>query len=260
MNEWSQRTLQLVTTRNYLDRLQEIYPHEEGDRNVDMGILNSIEVAFNERNDIALLNYSLDLEKFPYKDSYVGFLRKDRSAIGRNPLTVKRICDRLYEKGIDEIVRGAKESMEANRRRGNKFSEWTKKNFKLVGIDEFKTSKSGVVLLNTSELEAKDFCNREMGVGISKRPDLVAKSNSSYVIGEAKFLSQLGGSQDRGFDDGMILAKNPSGKAYKVFIMDGVYWIAMGNARYEQIVYGTAAVFSALLLTEFLQSLALNKM
>ena len=46
-----------------------------------------------------------------------------------------------------------------------------------------------------------------MGVGISKRPDLVAKSNSSYVIGEAKFLSQLGGSQDRGFDDGMALAK-----------------------------------------------------
>jgi hypothetical protein len=125
----------------------------------------------------------------------------------------------------------------------------------MVEIDEFKASTDGIVLLNTSELEAKDFCNREIGVGISKRPDLVAKSGRNYIIGEAKFLSQTGGSQDRGFDDGMALAKNPSGRAYKVFIMDGVFWIETGNARFKQIEYGTAAVFSVLLLEKYLLSL-----
>jgi hypothetical protein len=256
MNEWSKQTLRLVTTQNYLDRLQEVYPHEEGERNVNEAALTFIKAAFLAKDDIKLLNHTLDLQKFPYKDSYVGFLRKDRSAIERNPFTVKRICARLYEKGLDEIIEGATESMEANRRRGNNFTEWTKKNFRPVGADEFKTSTKGIVLLDASELAAKDFCNREMGAGISKRPDLVAKSGRNYVIGEAKFLSQTGGSQDRGFDDGMKLVNNPSGKAYKIFIMDGVYWLETGGERYEQIKHSAAAIFSVILLKNFLRNLA----
>lgn len=35
MNEWSERTLRLVLEQDYLDRLQEIYPQEEGERDVD---------------------------------------------------------------------------------------------------------------------------------------------------------------------------------------------------------------------------------
>lgn len=35
MNEWSIKTIQLVSTQNYLDRLQEIYPHEEGERIIE---------------------------------------------------------------------------------------------------------------------------------------------------------------------------------------------------------------------------------
>lgn len=256
MNEWSQKTLQLVTTQNYLDRLQEVYPHEENEREIDETILNSIKLAFDERNDINLLNRLLDLDKFPYKDSYVGFLRKDRTSIERNPITVTRILNHIYEKEFEEIARGVTESMEANRRRGHKFSEWARRNYRLVRVEEFRSSREGIVLLDASEREAKDFCNQEMGVAINKRPDLVAKSGNYYVIGEAKFLSQSGGSQDRGFDDGMTLVRNTSGRAYKVFIMDGVYWITPGTEKYEQIVYGNHAIFSVLLLTEFLQNLA----
>ena len=29
MNQWSSRTLNLVTSQDYLDKLQEIYPHED---------------------------------------------------------------------------------------------------------------------------------------------------------------------------------------------------------------------------------------
>jgi len=35
MNEWSRRTLHLVETQDYLDKLQEIYPNEEGERDVE---------------------------------------------------------------------------------------------------------------------------------------------------------------------------------------------------------------------------------
>jgi hypothetical protein len=106
MNHWSQKTLELVNTQDYLDRLQRIYAHIEGERDVSTATLDRIARLYEEGNEHALLNELLSLEKFPYKDSYVGFLRKDRTAILRNPETVRRICDRLYAMGIEGVING----------------------------------------------------------------------------------------------------------------------------------------------------------
>lgn len=255
MNQWSSHTLNLVTSQNYLDRLQKIYPHEEGERNVDETTLNGIKKAFENEDDINLLNKLLDLEKFPYKDSYVGFLRKDRTAIARNPKTMERISNRLYRMGIENVIEGVTQPKEANTRRGNQFTDWVKKKFELVKIKQFQASSKGIVILDATELEARNFCNTEMGIGISKRPDLVAKSGKHYVVGEAKFLSSTGGNQGRAFDDGMALADKSTGRAHKVFILDGIHWIERGSEQYKRIEYGTAAVFSALLLKEFLENI-----
>lgn len=254
MNEWSKRTLSLVNDQDYLDKLQQIYPHEEGERDVAQSTLNSIRQSFAQRDEASLLDKLLNLDKFPYKDSYVAFLRSDRTAIGRNPQTVRRICDRLYAMGIDNVIEGVTQPKEANTRRGNQFRDWVREHFKWVSLMEFQSSQKGVVMLDATELQARDFCNKVMGVGISKKPDLVAKSGKSYVAGEAKFLSSTGGNQGRAFDDGMLLATNSSGIAYKVFVLDGIHWIQTGSDQYHRIEYGTAAVFSALLLEEFLNS------
>ena len=42
MNEWATRTLDLVNNQDYLDRLQQVYPHEEGEREVNPEVLDSI--------------------------------------------------------------------------------------------------------------------------------------------------------------------------------------------------------------------------
>ena len=254
MNEWARRTLALVNNQAYLDRLQQVYPHEEGERDVAPDILNSIRESFEERDDTAILDKLLNLDKFPYKDSYIAFLRTDRSAIERNPQTVQRICDRLYAMGIDNVIEGVTQPKEANTRRGNQFRSWARTNFKWVDINQFRLSQDGVVMLDATELEARNFCNTVMGVGISKRPDIVAKSGRRYVIGEAKFLSSTGGNQGRGFEDGMLLATNSSGSAFKVFVLDGIHWIQRGSDQHHRIEYGTAAVFSALLLQDFFDS------
>ncbi|MDP3181820.1 MAG: hypothetical protein Q8M54_03260 [Desulfobaccales bacterium] len=251
MNEWSERTLRLVREHNYLDRLQEIYPHEEGERDVNQALIDAIRESFDARNDNALLNKLLDLEKFPYKDSYVAFLRKDRGAIERNPQTVRRICSRLYEMGLEGIISGITQSKEANTRRGQQFPMWAKDRFRWVDVGSFRRSIKGVVMLDATEKEAMRFCNNEMGVGIAKRPDMVAKSGNKYVIGEAKFLSSTGGNQDRAFEDGITLATNTQGYAFKVFILDGVHWIYTGSGQFKRIEHGTAAIFSALLLEEY---------
>jgi len=256
MNEWAKRTLQLVMEQDYLDKLQKVYPHEEGERDVAQSTLDSIRQSFEKRNEKVLLNQLLSLEKFPYKDSYIGFLRKDRTAIERNPETVKRICDRLYAMGIEGIISGITQSKEANTRRGNQFSDWAKSHFTWVGLDEFKKSTQGIIMLNATELEARNFCNTVMGIGISKRPDMVAKAGHHYIVGEAKFLSSTGGNQGRAFDDGMGLATNSSGNAHKVFLLDGIHWIERGSDQYKRIEYGTAAVFSVLLLHDYLKSIS----
>lgn len=254
MNEWASRTLDLVNNQDYLDRLQQVYPHEEGERDVAPHTLNSIRQSFEARDDAALLDQLLNLDKFPYKDSYVAFLRTDRSAIERNPQTVRRISDNLYSMGIESVIAGVTQPKEANTRRGNQFHNWARTRFNWVNIVQFQASQHGIVMLDASELQARNFCNTIMGVGISKRPDIVAKSGRRYVIGEAKFLSSTGGNQGRAFDDGMLLATNSSGNAYKVFVLDGIHWIQTGSDQYHRIEYGTAAVFSALLLQEFLEN------
>ena len=52
MNQWSSRTLNLVTSEDYLDKLQKIYPHEEGERDVDETILDEIKRSFKKKNNI----------------------------------------------------------------------------------------------------------------------------------------------------------------------------------------------------------------
>lgn len=255
MNEWSTRTLDLVNNQNYLDKLQEVYPHEEGERDVDPDALDAIRQSFADGDDSALLDQLLNLEKFPYKDSYIAFLRSDRGAIERNPQTVQRISDYLYEMGIEGVIAGVIQPKEANTRRGNQFRSWARDNFNWVSLLEFQASRQGIVMLNATELEARNFCNTVMGVGISKRPDIVAKSGRRYTIGEAKFLSDIGGNQRNSFRDGMSLATNTSGDAFKIFVLDGVHWISTGSGQFREIEYGTAAVFSALLLQDFLESI-----
>lgn len=245
----------MVTTGNYLDQLQTVYPHEDAEREVDISDLETVRQLFEERNEERLLNKLLDLEKFPYKDSYVGFLRRDRSAIGRNPETVTRICGRLYEMGIEGVIGGVTQPKEANTRRGNQFTQWVRNEFEFVSETEFRSSTNGIIMLDASELTARNFCNTVKGIGISKRPDLVAKSGESYVVGEAKFLSSSGGNQGRAFDDGIGLATNATGSAYKVFILDGVHWIERGSDQFRRIEYGNSAVLSVLLLRNYLESL-----
>ncbi len=92
-------------------------------------------------------------------------------------------------------------------------------------------------------------------MGHVKRPDFVGKVGTRYIVGEAKFSSDSGGNQDRAFDDGMNLATNSTGKAYKVFILDGVTWLSGGSDQFERIDSTNAPVFSVLMLRDYLESI-----
>lgn len=255
MNPWSRKTVHLAKKQDYLDRLYAVYPREAEKRMLDPKNLEAIEVSYRKRDRIELLTRLLDLEKFPFKDSYISFLRSDRTAIKRNPKTVKRITDALFQMGFENVKKGILEPKEANTRRGQQFRNWVKQNFRYLGLEDFKKSTVGIVFLDDSEKNILDFCNTELGLGISKRPDFVAKSKGKYVVGEAKFLSSLGGNQGRGFDDAIKLASQASGSAYKVAVIDGVLWIQSGSQEYRKVEYTNVCAFSALLLKDYLSKL-----
>lgn len=254
MNLWATRSARLAQRANYLDRLHEIYPSEGRPRIVPDPALRQITRAYRQRNCRALLKTLLDQQRFPFDDSYVSFLREDRSAIRRNPETVQRICRTLYGMGLRKVLRGVKAPVVANRRRGAQFKQWAKSRFRHVGVGEFEASISGIVFLKGSEKLLRDYANEKFGAGLRKRPDFVAKTRRRYVVGEAKFLSSEGGEQRGGFEDAVTLAAHPAGGATKVSILDGIVWLQKGSGFYQYIDTSSNTVFSALLLKEFLES------
>jgi hypothetical protein len=256
MNEWAKRTLSLVEHEDYLDRLQEIYPHHDKERDVSQTVIDKIKTSFAaERDDFELLSNLLRLKKFPYDDSYIAFLRKDKDALRRNPKTVERICNNLYKMGVDKVIEGLMQPKKANQQRGNSFQVWTRKKFSLLEADEFSLSHNGIFLLDGTDDVLQNFCNNVLRAGYTKKPDMVAKVNEKYIIGEAKFASSTGGNQGTGFEDGITIASDIHGRAHKIFLLDGVYWVHKGTKQYKAIDHSAANIFSALLLQDFLNSL-----
>ena len=252
MNKWARKTVQLAREGDYLDRLHEVYPIEPKKRVVDQKSLDEIRNAFKKRDEILLLNKLLDLEKFPYDDSYVAFLRKDRSAIKRNPKTVDRIYSTLVEMGIEGIVQGIAAPKEANTRRGNSFKQWLRAKFRFGMLSEFERVKQGIIFLDAPETTLRNYVNSKLGAGFQKRPDFLAKTGARHMIGEAKFLSDLGGNQARGFADAITVAANPAHGGVKVCVLDGIVWIQSRSHLYSSIENSSINVFSALLLKDFL--------
>lgn len=106
MNQFLQQSIEYANQKAYLDDLFRVYPTiPEGIRDFDEKKWSEIENHFNERNNLALIKTLLDTELFPIKDSYVAYLKRDRSSLERNPNTVNRLCGRLYEIGLVEIFR-----------------------------------------------------------------------------------------------------------------------------------------------------------
>ena len=116
MNYWTELSVEYANQRCYLDDLFTVYPlAPEGIRQLDEEKWESIQTAFHDRNDTALLSRLLEMDLFPIKDSYVAFLKRDRASILRNPRTVQRLCGRLYEMGLDQIYARCSEPKETNR-------------------------------------------------------------------------------------------------------------------------------------------------
>ena len=260
MNYWTDLSIQFANQRNYLDELFSVYPlAPDVLRELNTTTWKSVELAFQERHDTELMRGLLKLDLFPIKDSYIPYLRRDKTAIERNPETVKRICGRLYEMGLEKIYARSSEPKETNRQIGPLFRRWLhQKTLGLPLLSELAfLATDENAILDGNDAQLKQFARSHLGYHEQKGLDFVARMHGQYIVGEAKFLTDFGGHQDRQFADGLTLLKNSAVKALKVAIYDGILYIKGRSHFYTFLTTHQEEynILSSLLLRDFLYAI-----
>ena len=256
MNYWTQLSIDYANQRNYLDDLFSVYPTiPNGIRELNKELWVEIEKSFEKKNNIKLIENLLKLELFPIKDSYVAYLKRDKSSIKRNPKTIDRLSGRIYEMGLDKVFEKATYPKETNRQIGPLFRRWLNKGslgVQPVPLKEFLARK-GNVILDAGDNEMMNFAKEHLGYTHNKGLDFVARFNDKYVIGEAKFLTDFGGHQNAQFNDAIYMATTKV-NAITTAILDGVLYIPGNNKMYKSIIETNKRqnIMSALVFREFL--------
>lgn len=221
--------------------------------------MGKIEQYFIQKDNANLITALLKLDLFPIKDSYVAYLKRDKSSIIRNPETINRLAGRLYDMGLEKIRERCCEPKETNRQIGPLFKRWLKKGS--IGVPILKREDfdkyNGNAILDASDKEMMDWAFKNINYHRNKGLDFIAKFNGKYIIGEAKFLTDFGGHQNAQFNDAMDTVTISDVNAITVAILDGVLYIPGKNKLYKAITttYQDYNIVSALVLNEFLYSI-----
>lgn len=257
MNKWTKLSIEYANQRSYLDDLFQVYPTiPEGIREINQDVWAEVEKSFKEKDNDLLIRQLLKFDLFPIKDSYIAYLKRDGSAIDRNPRTINRICGRLYEMGLDKIFERCSEPKETNRQIGPMFRDWLKRKslgIEPVSLNEFLSNDKDAIL-DAGDNAMMNFAKEHLGYNHNKGLDFVGRFNKQFVIGEAKFLTDFGGHQNAQFNDAISTIQAKGVKAVKIAILDGVLFIEGKNKMYKSITetYKDYNIMSALVLREFL--------
>ncbi len=275
MNIWTQRSIELANQYDYLDQLYKIYPLSPNEkRELNPSVIKDLHYYYETRNSKALINLLLDQVKgkdgeghaFPIKNSYVSYLKNDRSAIERNPKTVERIASYLYEMDVPEIIEKTSAPKETNRQMGPLFKSYISRGtlgVKVVNNElEFMASNEDAIL-NCSDKQGEYFAKMFLGYTRDKGLDFIARINNKYIIGETKFLTDFGGSQNSDLNDAFDTLNstlNPAKFNVKIIIiLDGVAYIKSKtkDKMFKKITSCSddTVIISACLLREYLGSL-----
>jgi len=262
MNKWVQKSISLAKSDYYLDKLLVIYPPMEINRGKNLEKESNLLIQFfQEKKCINLIKELIRLKKkgfkFPIENPYISFLTHYEEAIDKNPVTIEKICEKLFEMDYNELKEKLETPKKASRRIGPMFKIWLKSKFTFSNIETFKGS-TNTVFLTGGDKFLKEYAKRELKCNfreLSKGLDFVAKTDNKHIIGTTKFITDFGGSQDNQFKEAVSLVKEtrcPS-DVIKVAVIDGVAWLGGGMKLTLERLKNNEFCFSALLLEEFLK-------
>ena len=184
MNLWTQKSIELASQSDYLDRLYRVYPMSVNlRRELSDDTQAAIKQYLSEKDGINLLKILLQQEIFPIKDSYVAYLKRDKTAIDRNPATVGRLSGMLIEMGFDEILDKTTVPKETNRQIGPLFKKWIDSG--ALGVPVFQDAQQflncqGNAVFNGSDASMQDFARKHLGYTHIK--DWISSANSIRLL------------------------------------------------------------------------------
>lgn len=172
MDYFLKSSIELANQKDYLDQLFRVYPMcPDNIREIDSAKWDRFEKAFSTNQQEKMIESLLDFDLFPIKDSYVAYLRHDRSAIKRNPATIARICGRLKEMELKKIYENISQPKETNRQIGPLFKRWVNSGvlgIQPVSLEIFKNTKWRCYLKRFRFSYAR-ICKRAFGLHSLKR-------------------------------------------------------------------------------------------
>lgn len=262
LNEWVLKSIELFENTPYLDNILDVYPLQTAiPERLDAQLRRRIISAHQARRTNELIDILKNEVKFPYDEPLWYLIKNIDRCLQNNPQQIQRIADSLYAMTPEETVIRLESAPKLNTQMGPMFTNWLRNNFDLLELDDFRNSSEGIVVLQSSEEIGKTFVNSELRQNLEKRPDLVAKVNDTYIVGEAKWIGSPGGNQNKQVVEVINLCRNQRGNVIRVGIIDGFPWAIkksngeiINNKTCVQVQESEYDILSALLLREYLES------
>lgn len=258
-NKWVWQSIRLFAETSYLDDIREVYPFGTAvPQKMEPEHRRSIIHAHGTRDVDALFRLLRVEVRFPYDDPMWYLLKNVKHCSERNPEQFKRIAQSLFLMTAEEAVTRLEAPPKINTQIGPMFRDWLRREYTPISPDDFVAASTGIYVLDASEEEGKAFVRTELGQDLDKRPDLVGKVGRQYVIGEAKWIGQPGGNQEKQVQETIQFCKQQRGDVRRIGIVDGFPWAL--RRRNEGIIGSKEAVLiqeseydvmSALLINDY---------
>jgi hypothetical protein len=264
VNEWVRRSLEIANSPGYLDKLNAIYPADRPPRRpLSRSTKKAITQLHNEKRGDKLVSLLLALEKeghpFPFEHPYASLFRKHVDLLEKNPKTVQQIGNALLELSVKEIINGCERPPDINRIMGPMFRNWLHQYFPGRGYPVLPEgnfeSYPGPAFLDAANSAILHYVAEKLGYDFKRGRDFLARVGKDYVIGEARFFSTSGGSQNRDLEQTIDFARSARVGLVPVAVVDGVAWFNKGyREKLSNLKTGEIAL-TALALEDFLKSL-----
>jgi len=108
--------------------------------------------------------------------------------------------------------------------------------------------------LEGSDIKLEKFANNNLGIkNLKKGIDFILKTKNKFILGEAKFLTDYGGTQNNQFRNAMNVAKIKKDNIIGIAVIDGIVWFKSNAYMHRTIKSFNGVALSALLLEEFIK-------